>query len=173
MPPIVYPGLPAFRKKIAFWKVLRSRSFVLLVRARPRWRRVWSTAAMTDGEKQNCLYRACPTSTVFTTNITWTDMGSNPGLRGGRPATDHLSHGMAVTRPRRTAAQHGASIPNCSTARRVYTELQHSTARLYRTHRYNLLGTRGLTERPGQRWGAAGGECLCVAERRSASQEAR
>jgi hypothetical protein len=32
-------------------------------------------------------------------------MGSNPGLRGGWPATDHISYGKAVTRPTRTAAQ--------------------------------------------------------------------
>jgi hypothetical protein len=29
-------------------------------------------------------------------NTTWTDPGSNPGLRGGRPATNHLSHGTAL-----------------------------------------------------------------------------
>jgi hypothetical protein len=30
-----------------------------------------------------------------TTNPTWTDPGSNPGLRGGRPAANRLSHGTA------------------------------------------------------------------------------
>jgi hypothetical protein len=29
---------------------------------------------------------------------TWTDPGSNTGLRGGRPATNRLSHGTAMER---------------------------------------------------------------------------
>jgi hypothetical protein len=29
------------------------------------------------------------------TNPTWTDPASNPGLRGGRPAANRLSHGTA------------------------------------------------------------------------------
>jgi hypothetical protein len=32
---------------------------------------------------------------LSTTNPTWTDPGSNPGLRGERPATNHLIHGTA------------------------------------------------------------------------------
>jgi hypothetical protein len=32
--------------------------------------------------------------TLFTPNLTWTDLGPNPGLRGERPATN-LSHGAA------------------------------------------------------------------------------
>jgi hypothetical protein len=31
------------------------------------------------------------------TNPTWTDLGKNPGLHGGRPAANHLSHGIAHT----------------------------------------------------------------------------
>jgi hypothetical protein len=30
-------------------------------------------------------------------NPTWTDLGSNPGLRGERPSTNRLSHGTACT----------------------------------------------------------------------------
>jgi hypothetical protein len=33
---------------------------------------------------------------VSTTNPTWTDPGSNPGLRGERPATNRLSYGTAI-----------------------------------------------------------------------------
>jgi hypothetical protein len=37
---------------------------------------------------------------LSTTNPTWTGPGSNPGLRGDRPATNRLSHGTAlVTTP--------------------------------------------------------------------------
>jgi hypothetical protein len=39
----------------------------------------------------------CPNATLSTTNLTWTDLGSNPGLRGERPATNRLSHGTAYT----------------------------------------------------------------------------
>jgi hypothetical protein len=37
----------------------------------------------------------CPSATLSTTNFTWTDSGSNPGLRVERPVTNHLSHGTA------------------------------------------------------------------------------
>jgi hypothetical protein len=36
-----------------------------------------------------------PSATLSTTNPTWTDPGSNPGLPGGRPAANRLSHGTA------------------------------------------------------------------------------
>ena len=39
--------------------------------------------------------KTCPSATLSTTNPTWTDPGSNPGLRGERPATSRLSHGTA------------------------------------------------------------------------------
>jgi hypothetical protein len=34
-------------------------------------------------------------ATLSTTNPTWKDPGANPGLCGGRPATNRLSHGTA------------------------------------------------------------------------------
>jgi hypothetical protein len=40
--------------------------------------------------------QTCPNATLSTTNPTWTDPGSNPGLRGKRPATNRLSHGTAL-----------------------------------------------------------------------------
>jgi hypothetical protein len=39
--------------------------------------------------------KTCPSATLSTTNPTQTDPGSNPGLRGGRQATNRLSHGTA------------------------------------------------------------------------------
>jgi hypothetical protein len=36
-----------------------------------------------------------PSATLSTTNPTWIDPGSNPGLRGERSATNRLSHGTA------------------------------------------------------------------------------
>jgi hypothetical protein len=47
------------------------------------------------GENWRTRGKACPSATLSTTNPTWTDPGSNPGLRGGRPAANRLSHGTA------------------------------------------------------------------------------
>jgi hypothetical protein len=38
--------------------------------------------------------KTCPSDTLSITNPTWTEPGSNPGLRSGRPAVNRLSHGM-------------------------------------------------------------------------------
>jgi hypothetical protein len=37
-----------------------------------------------------------PSATLSTTNSTWPDLGSNPGRRGGKPATNCLSYSTAV-----------------------------------------------------------------------------
>jgi hypothetical protein len=39
--------------------------------------------------------KPCPSATLSTTNPTWPDLGSNPGHRGGKPATNRLSYGTA------------------------------------------------------------------------------
>jgi hypothetical protein len=36
-----------------------------------------------------------PSATLSTTNPIWPDPGSNPGRRGGKPATNRLSYGAA------------------------------------------------------------------------------
>jgi hypothetical protein len=41
--------------------------------------------------------KTCPSATLSTTNPTWPDPGSNPHRRGGKPATNRLSYGVAVT----------------------------------------------------------------------------
>jgi hypothetical protein len=51
-----------------------------------------------DREKPTARRKTCPRATLSTTNPTWTDPGSNPGLSGERPATNRLSHGMAYIR---------------------------------------------------------------------------
>jgi hypothetical protein len=48
------------------------------------------------GEDRNTRGKTCPSATLSTTNPTWTDSGSNPGLRGGSPAANRLSHGTAL-----------------------------------------------------------------------------
>jgi hypothetical protein len=47
------------------------------------------------GENRRTRGKTCPSATLSTTNPTWTDPGSNPDLRGGRPAANRLSHGTA------------------------------------------------------------------------------
>jgi hypothetical protein len=39
--------------------------------------------------------KTCPSATLSTTNPTWTDPGSKPGLRGRWPAANRLSYGTA------------------------------------------------------------------------------
>jgi hypothetical protein len=48
-----------------------------------------------QGENRSIRGKSCPSATLSTTNPTWTDLGSNPGLRGERSATNCLSHGTA------------------------------------------------------------------------------
>jgi hypothetical protein len=47
-------------------------------------------------ENRSTRRKICPSSTLSTTIPTWTDPGSNLGLRGERPSTNRLSHGMAL-----------------------------------------------------------------------------
>jgi hypothetical protein len=44
-----------------------------------------------DRGKPTTRRKTCPSATLSTTNPTWTDQGSNPSLRSGRPATNGLS----------------------------------------------------------------------------------
>jgi hypothetical protein len=47
------------------------------------------------GENRRTRRKTCPSATLSTTNPTWIDPGTNPGLRGERRATDDLSHRTA------------------------------------------------------------------------------
>jgi hypothetical protein len=53
----------------------------------------------TDGENRSTRGKTCPSATLSTINPTWTEPGSNPGIRSNRPATNRLSHGTATTWP--------------------------------------------------------------------------
>jgi hypothetical protein len=57
-----------------------------------RWRNWWNE----DWQgKPKYSKKTCPSATLSTTNPTWADPGSNPGRRGGKPATNCLSYGAA------------------------------------------------------------------------------
>jgi hypothetical protein len=51
------------------------------------------------GKNPSTRGKTCPSAKLSTTNPTWTDPGSNPDLRGERPATNRLSHGTALRDP--------------------------------------------------------------------------
>jgi hypothetical protein len=51
----------------------------------------WGLAGETEVLGENL-----PQSTLSTANPTWPDLGSNPGRRGGKPATNRLSYGTAL-----------------------------------------------------------------------------
>jgi hypothetical protein len=50
----------------------------------------WRLAGETEVLGENL-----PSATLSTINPTWPDAGSNPGRRGGKPATNRLSYGAA------------------------------------------------------------------------------
>jgi hypothetical protein len=53
-----------------------------------RWGWLWSNWWNEDWQgKPKYSEKTCPSATLSTTNPTWLDPGSNPGLRGGKPAT--------------------------------------------------------------------------------------
>jgi hypothetical protein len=51
----------------------------------------WELAGEADVLGENL-----PSATLSTTNPTWSDLGSKPGRRGGKPATNRLSYGTAL-----------------------------------------------------------------------------
>jgi hypothetical protein len=62
-----------------------------------RFSKSWNTGGMKlTGKNRSTRGKTCPSATLPTTNPTRTDPGSNPGLRGERPATNSLSHGTAL-----------------------------------------------------------------------------
>jgi hypothetical protein len=57
----------------------------------------WSSGGMKlTAQTRSTRGKTCPSATLSTTNPTWTDLGSSPGLRGGRPATNRLSQGTTL-----------------------------------------------------------------------------
>jgi hypothetical protein len=61
-----------------------------------RWWWLWSSW-WNEGWQGKPKYseKTCPSATLSTTNPTWPGLGSNPGRRGGNPASNRLSYGTA------------------------------------------------------------------------------
>jgi hypothetical protein len=55
------------------------------------WWRIWWNEDWQGKPKYS--EKTCPSTTLSTINPTWPDPGSNPGRRGGKPATNRLSYG--------------------------------------------------------------------------------
>jgi hypothetical protein len=62
-----------------------------------RWGWLWSNWWHEEWQgKPKYSEKTCPRATLSTTNPTWPDPSSNPGRRGGKPATNRLSYGTAL-----------------------------------------------------------------------------
>jgi hypothetical protein len=63
-----------------------------------RWWWLWRNWWNEDWQgKPKYSEKTCPSATLSTINPTWPDPGSNPGRRGGKPATNRLSYGAAIS----------------------------------------------------------------------------
>jgi hypothetical protein len=62
------------------------------------------------GKNQSTRGKTCPSATLSTTNPTWTEPESNPGLRSGRPAANRLSHGTAISNHLRFYIEVGVGV---------------------------------------------------------------
>jgi hypothetical protein len=58
------------------------------------WWRIWWNEDWQGKPKYS--EKTCSSATLSATNPTWPDPGSNPGRRGGKPATNRLSYGAAT-----------------------------------------------------------------------------
>ena len=73
----------AVRKRAACGKVPQD----VLVKETHSWKWVWADSGIIlTGENRSAGRKPCPTASFSTSNLTWTDLGSNPGVRGDRPA---------------------------------------------------------------------------------------
>jgi hypothetical protein len=64
-------------------------------------KKVWSIGGMMGRVSPNYLgWKICPSATLFTTNVTWNSMESNPDLRANRPVTKHPTQARLMTKIR-------------------------------------------------------------------------
>jgi hypothetical protein len=66
-------------------------------------------------ETRSTRTKPSPAATLFTTNLAWTGAGWHPGLRGGRPATNRLSHDGACKKDGRSETHFIAWMERCTT----------------------------------------------------------
>jgi hypothetical protein len=108
------------------WVYLVHRSLIGLL-YRSRMIRVWSSRWNENWQgKLKYSEKTCPGATLSTINPTWPDLGSNPGRRGGKPATNGLSYVMVswLERMCRDGTTCGHSCPTGELCRILLTPEQ-------------------------------------------------
>jgi hypothetical protein len=85
-----------FLLKVGWVRPKRGCLLMLSYYTTPRWyefgEQRWNDI---DRGKSKNRRKTCTSTTLSTTNPTWIDPGTNPGLRGERPATTDMSNGTA------------------------------------------------------------------------------
>jgi hypothetical protein len=84
------------------------------------------------GENRRTRGKTRPSATLSTINPTWTDPGSNPGLRGRKPAANSLSHGTANCRCLQWTDWH-----ECTVMKDTYTKLLSDESQFIYKQHYN------------------------------------
>jgi hypothetical protein len=93
---VPFPLIPDNRKSIPFLEGSQA-SPLVPVTEKSRWGRLWRTDGMVlTGETRSTRRKTCPSVTLPTTNLTRTDLGSNPGLHDECPAPNRISHCTAL-----------------------------------------------------------------------------
>jgi hypothetical protein len=65
-----------------------------------RWWWVWSSRWNEKWQRTpKYSEKTCPNATLSTTNPIWSDLGWNPGRRGGKPTNNRLSYGTVLDGP--------------------------------------------------------------------------
>jgi hypothetical protein len=96
---ILWGGTKSTRYCGHFWPIVQTPD--------DRWGWLWSNWWNEDWQgKLKYSEKTCPSTTLSTTNPTWPDPGLKPGRRGGKPATNRLSYGVAFIAP-------GVKRPGC------------------------------------------------------------
>jgi hypothetical protein len=95
--------------------------------------------------------KTCHSATLSTTNLTWTDQGSKPDRRGGKPATNRLSYGAADSVSNRNGYQESSWGVKGGRRKRL-TNLAPSVSRSSRENMrastsHNPIGLHGLLQR--------------------------
>jgi hypothetical protein len=73
---------------------------------------VWMIGGMMlTGEKRRTDRKSCHSATLSSTDLTFTDLGSNPGLCSERPSNDRLSYSVAVGSTKCTCIMFIHSVP--------------------------------------------------------------
>jgi hypothetical protein len=89
---LVYIVLLRWGETMSLWNWASNGPFVHSPRQyMSEYRQQWNI----DREKSNESEKTCPSATLSITNPTWTDLGTNPGLHGQKPATNSLSYDPA------------------------------------------------------------------------------